>query len=359
MADTIGALAALPYYFPSPELVRSVTPLGSAGGWSGSRLWRVSAVGNALRGVPAHRGAPIFTVDSNIEPLDLCLRRWPPGHPSPQHLAQIHTIMARVARDLPAVPVPQVTLAGGTFVQLDGHLWELVTWQPGQANYRDAPSRPRLRGAMQTLARFHDLAGISNQTQPLVPPAVADRLRQWHELRGGLLARIEQSIEQPLGNPLDELAPRLFHAVKAAYFASQAGESLREAPRVPLQPAIRDVHHDHVLFSGDEVTGLVDFGAMRIDTPLADVARLVRSLAGDDAAERDFALAAYAELRPLSAADRRLIAWLDETGAILSAFNWLHWLYVERRDMGEPDPILRRLDELLLAVTKLVTESHQ
>ncbi len=352
MADNFGALAALTHYFQSPEMVRRVEPLDSAGGWSGSRLWRVSAVGNALRGVPD------IAVDPSLA-LDFCLRRWPQGHPTPQHLALIHSIMSRVARDLPAVPEPQSTLAGGTFVEHENHLWELVTWQPGKADYRDAPSRPRLRAAMQTLARFHDLAGRDNHTQPLIPPAVVDRQRQWAELRGGLLATIERSLAQPLGNPIDELAPRFFYAARAAYDASQAGALLSAPPRLPLQPAIRDIHHDHVLFTADEVTGLVDFGAMRIDTPLADVARLLRSLTGDDRDARAFALPAYAELRPLTAVDEQLIAWLDEAGTILSAFNWLNWLYVERRDMGESGPIIRRLNEIMslfLAGTKLVPE---
>ena len=59
---------------------------------------------------------------------------------------------------------------------------------------------------------------------------------------------------------------------------------------LPLSPAIRDIHHDHVLFSGDQVTGLVDFGILRIDTPLADMARLVGSLVADDEPARKFAL---------------------------------------------------------------------
>jgi Ser/Thr protein kinase RdoA (MazF antagonist) len=102
-----------------------------------------------------------------------------------------------------------------------------------------------------------------------------------------------------------------------------------------------------VLFAGDEVTGIIDFGAMRMDTPLADVARLLGSLVGDDRDNRQLAFDTYAELRPLSEADRQFVDLLDKTGLILSVFNWLRWLYVERRDMGEPAPIARRLEEIL------------
>ena len=52
--------------------------------------------------------------------------------------------------------------------------------------------------------------------------------------------------------------------------------------RVPVQPCLRDVWHDHVLFVGDAVSGIVDPAAARTDTVAADISRLVGSLVGDD-----------------------------------------------------------------------------
>jgi Ser/Thr protein kinase RdoA (MazF antagonist) len=158
---------------------------------------------------------------------------------------------------------------------------------------------------------------------------------------------IEHSVRTPLGNEIDDRAVRLWaiagHALQRRSFA----EALAAAPQLILQPAIRDVHHEHVLFTGDEVTGLIDFGALRIDTPLADVARLVGSLVGDDQEARTFAFDAYSERRPLGEMDRRLIDVLDESSVVLGAMNWLTWLYVERRDMGAVGPIVTRLDQIL------------
>lgn len=123
--------------------------------------------------------------------------------------------------------------------------------------------------------------------------------------------------------------------------------------RLPRQPAIRDIWHDHVLFTGDEVTGIVDFGALNVDTPLTDIARLVGSLVADDVDARGFAMDAYAELRPLSQEDRQLIDLLDESGQVVAAVNWPTWLYVERRDMGPIEPIIRRLDEILRRLERM------
>jgi hypothetical protein len=77
---------------------------------------------------------------------------------------------------------------------------------------------------------------------------------------------------------------------------------------------------------------------------LADIARLVGSLVGDDQESRTFAFQSYAELRPLSPTDLELIDLLDDSGLVLSGLNWLTWLYLERRDMGPLDPIVERLN---------------
>lgn len=44
--------------------------------------------------------------------------------------------------------------------------------------------------------------------------------------------------------------------------------------RVSVQLCFTDVHRDHVLYSGDEVTGLIDYGAVKLDSPAVDLARL-------------------------------------------------------------------------------------
>jgi len=189
------------------------------------------------------------------------------------------------------------------------------------------------------------------------PQTILDRQQRWKELQQSGLSAIERSLATPLGNEIDQRATRLLALAHKALESSQAIQSLAAGPELLLQPAIRDIHRDHVLFTGDEVTGLIDFGAMRIDTPLTDVARLVGSLAGDDREARQFAFDAYAAVRPLSAADRRMIGLLDESGLVLGALNWLIWLYVERRDMGPMEPIVRRLDEMLQRLESRTTNT--
>jgi homoserine kinase type II len=301
-----------------------IEPLGNAGGWSGSRLWRLKDAAGR----------------------ELCLRRWSLEHPTRDRLRLIHSVLSGMAFELPIVAFPLRTAAGGTFVEHEGHLWELTHWLPGKADFHVRPTRPRLRNAMSALAKFHELAA-RYQRQVGLAPTIDDCRRRMKTLRVKGWALIEQSILTLLGNALDDRRQRLFHLAQQAFARPQLVERLAAVSEVFVQPAIRDIHHDHLLFTGDDVTGIVDFGAMRIDTPLTDIARLIGSLVGDDFNARQFACDAYGELRPLTETDRLLIDLLDEIGLGFAALNWLIWLYVDRRDMGPIEPIARRLDAII------------
>ena len=44
---------------------------------------------------------------------------------------------------------------------------------------------------------------------------------------------------------------------------------------IRLQPALRDARPEHFLFEDDRLSGLVDFGAMGVESVAADLARLI------------------------------------------------------------------------------------
>ena len=243
---------------------------------------------------------------------------------------------------------------GDTLVEYDKQFWEVAPWMPGTADYHHNPSRQRLRAALQTLALFHNLSAVD--VSVVCPHAVIQRLDQLeacqlHNFIPYLREKLQQNIfDERLHTLSIQVLQRITPRIDSLILTITRAREIR----VPVQPAIRDIHHDHMLFVGDEVSGVIDFGAMRIDTPLTDIARLVGSLVGDDAASRAFAMNAYAEIRPLSAKDRQLIDLLDESGVVLAGLNWLTWLYVDRRDMGPIAPIIRRLDEILRRLERMI-----
>jgi Ser/Thr protein kinase RdoA (MazF antagonist) len=335
--STAEIRAVLSRFLPADASNR-VEPLLNAGGWSGSQIWRLTVRGESANAWAYGRV--------------LCLRRWPEST-ARERLLLIHYVLTQVAaRGIDFVPVPIAAPATcDTFVEHAGHFWELTPWLPGAADYRVRPTRQRLAAAMMALGRFHEAAaGLGDKgrgTEDGGTPAIVERLELVERLLAGDLSRIVHACKQGLSETLDTRAERVLASAPSKL--PPLVDPLRAAARValPLSPAIRDVHHQHVLFTGDRVTGLIDFGALRIDTPLADVARLLGSLAGDDQAARQFALGAYGSRRPLSRQDRELTDLLDRANVALSGLNWLRWLYVERRDMGPLPPIVRQLDEIV------------
>jgi Ser/Thr protein kinase RdoA (MazF antagonist) len=123
---------------------------------------------------------------------------------------------------------------------------------------------------------------------------------------------------------------------------------------VPLQPCLRDVWHDHLLFTGDEATGLVDAHACRADNVATDLARLLGSLAEDDRGTWDAGLAAYEEIRPLSPHERGLVELFDQSAVLLGGLTWLEWKCVEGRRFERPGAVVARLRTLLGRLERLV-----
>jgi Ser/Thr protein kinase RdoA (MazF antagonist) len=143
MAADLAHLEVLAAY-PDDCRASQIEPLGSAGGFSGARFWRVSAPCGVL-----------------------CLRRWPPEHPSPEQLQFIQAVLWHVVQEgFRLVPLPLSTRLHKGYVRLHGHLWELTPWMPGKADYRAHPTHQKLRAAMVALAEFH----LAAATFPLPHP---------------------------------------------------------------------------------------------------------------------------------------------------------------------------------------------
>lgn len=304
----------------------SVEFLGNYGGFSGARLWRA---------------------ETSLGPM--CLRAWPKEFRSERQLGFIHDVLSRVhAVGLSFIPAPQRTRDGATFVRHAGCFWELAPWMPGSADFHQRPTPSRLRAAMQSLARFHLAAAASHSSDPIGPCfTLKRRLRELHSFLNGSAAK-ELGRRVPDGRwpEMDERAGRLLEHVhtRRGYL-----DELLDQPLQPVtqQPVIRDIWHDHVLFDGDEVSGIIDFGAMSVDTVAVDVARLLGSLVDGDEEGWSEGLRAYGELRPLSISQRELLRALDQTGVFSGGLVWLRWHYLENRTFENRPGVLARVDHFL------------
>lgn len=313
-----------------------VEALPAAAGFSGAKLWRITAGQGAF-----------------------CLRRWPAEHPSRDRLEFIHAVLQYIARQgLEMVAVPLADQNGQSILEIGGAFWELTRWLPGEANFERLPSPHKLAAAMNTLARFHLAAATFGPTEILPSPAIADRSRQVEALRRGELQRVSAAIQESDWPTLLIQARQFLDLVPRVL--DQLANRLLEASQLtaPLQPCIRDIWRDHMLFTGSRVTGLVDFGAMRIDNVACDVARLVGSLVADEPVQRTAGLAAYENLRPLSAAERKLVDAFDQSSVVLGGLNWLRWIYVEGRTFPERQRVENRFTTLLRRLRNLAVQDR-
>ena len=305
--------------------------LGGAGGFSGACFWRIAGPDGPL-----------------------CLRQWPEDGPSASHLEFVHAVLDYASQQgFRLLPLPKRTTAGKSYVAIDGRFWELSPWLVGEADYRRAPSRVKLRNALQALARFHQATASFPSAGPNAAPSPgltqrAARLRAW---RSGGVDRLAEALRPDVWPELLDRAGRML-----ALFERWAGhiENLLDGGvglAVPMQPCIRDVWGDHILFCGDEVSGIVDFGAMEIESVTGDLARLLGSLAGSDWNEWREGLDAYETVRPLSNDERRLLNVFDLSGLLLSGMNWLDWIYLGRREFSARGEVLARLDAITARLT--------
>ena len=134
-----------------------------------------------------------------------------------------------------------------------------------------------------------------------------------------------------------------------------------------MQPCLRDIWHDHVLFSGDVVTGIIDFGAIDFDTPATDIARLLGSLASTpvplgegqgEGSERiaqtwHDGLAAYQTIRPLSSDETQAVHGLGASGTILAGCNWIRWIYTEGRQFENHEQVFARFRRICATISSV------
>lgn len=321
-----------PAHAPAEELCRRWFPAGgvaatplAAGGASGAETWLIRHAGRA------------FVLKNFV------------GAGGRRHAAWVHALMRHV-RDAGVRQVPAVMAApdGATLqADADGRLWELLERLPGAATV--APTPTQVAAAAESLARVHVAAALLPGESP----------RRDHS--PGLLHRIERardllvrpwSARDASGAPSD-LRARLARAV--AIFGAAGGTeatarlAASQSHSLALQPVLRDVWSDHVLFADGAVTGLVDWHAAGIDTPATDIARLLGSWPHEPPVGRSF-LDAYRSVRHLESEELELIPVLQSAGVVFGIDNWFRWMIEERRSFADREKVLRRIDVLLDAL---------
>jgi Ser/Thr protein kinase RdoA (MazF antagonist) len=276
------------------------------------------------------------------------LRRWPTPHPDRDRLSFIHAVQDHfVQSKIDQVPRLRRLPSGETFCNRDGAFWELSSWVPGSPTFHQHANQRKLAAAMELLAALHNSASqLSAWTRMAECPAIRLRAQMLHDYDERKLVSLAAQIDDRYPSLTDLCRKIVEHAVRLRptcqrQLQRMAGQQTR------LFPCIKDIWHDHLLFTDDEVTGIIDFGATQVDSPAGDIARLLGSLVRDETDIWRFAIDVYRSKRPLSDVELRMIPALDLANVVYSGINWIRWLYVDGRTFAAMDQIAVRLNSVL------------
>lgn len=291
----------------------------------------------------AWSGADVYAVTAGRR--DFVLKRCGSGISRPR-AEWVHALM-RHTRSIVGAAVPEVICGtDGSTLHEDatGGLWELVERMPGAAC--QSPDTAQRTAAAEILAAIHLAAATVFDHAPRldVSPGVIQRRMQ----SAALLARPWHAWPaHRLSGPLSDRL-RCAAAVMAAHDGQRALERVVgfDPGMVLVQPVLRDVWSEHVLFSGHRVTGVIDWHAAGIDSPATDIGRLTGSWPNASGHRHPF-MQAYERLRPLEPLERRLTGFLDAAGVVCGIDNWLRWTLEEQRRFADMRRVLDRIDQLV------------
>jgi len=293
-----------------------------------------------------------------------CLRHWPDRALPKKRILGLHRLLKTIHVDgVTQVAVPVASLEGSTLLDVAGQFWQLEPWMPGRADFLANPSRERLASAMNCLSRWHTAAkrfqpqpseGEWFSSQVGKSPAVSERLARIDDWHSGRLDHLRTALHRDHSSPFTELGQEIASLFTAV--SPTVADELRSLTQTEfeLQPCLRDVWHDHLLFTGNEVTGLIDPAACRTENIATDLSRLLGSLVGDDVAEWDFALECYSQHRHLSHAEHQLIGAIDRSGVLLSGMTWLDRIFLKHARLARPDAVAVRLEGIHNRLRRLV-----
>ncbi|MFN8706030.1 MAG: phosphotransferase [Planctomyces sp.] len=283
-----------------------------SGGFSGATVWRVIAS-------PGRLFALRWTPQDAALPTDRVLR--------------LHDLLTRVfQRGFEKIPVPVCLTNGLSILPADQGFWQLEPWMPGQSLIGTEVTTSQIESTVVALMEFWQRAAslVSSTAadnwcfcQMARSPSVVRRLRLVEELRDGELDELSRKILTDPDSEYREYGRALTELLRERLDGIEVRLREVEGLLFPLQPVIRDLRAPHLLFSGNDLSGLIDLTACGTDHVTVDLSRLVRSWFGTDHDRVEDFLSRFAQFHRLSLSELQLLSVLDESSVALSPVTWI------------------------------------
>jgi hypothetical protein len=293
------------------------------------------------------------------------VRRWPAGTLAADIAFSREVMATASAAGIRPVPVlvTAPTAPDEPSLGIGGHHFDAQMWLPGIPQPRSEASWPNpedridipvalapmaFSAVIAAAARLHD-ATTALAARPDIPAAPLSMLpgavRQAHGRHLAALrarARREPAIQRWLAT-----GERLMAAAEPIVVTATADLTLATSVlHLGLWPA-------HVLLEGESLTGLLGWERVAAGSPLLDIAQATLRLQGwsDEAVE--VALGAYAEARPLSPEERRLLPAVAALDAVATTGRLLEQTYAVEETARPPTALRAAIDLMLRSMTAL------
>ena len=241
-----------------------------------------------------------------------------------------------------------------TRIRTHEFVWQLDPWMPGSPSH-GPPTARQLESTLEALALFHKTAAESVQARVNSQmlrvarehsPGISRRIDIVSELSNGLLARFSKAAASEPDPEFRSCAKRVCAALE--FWLPWLTKQLTEVGNATyqLQPVIRDLWKPHVLFTEEQVTGVIDLNAMATDHVGLDVTRLFRSWFGADVERIRAAINLFCACRSLDVSERRLLTAYDASTVLLSPVTWLRRRFTNVSSAGVAQEVVQRFAEL-------------
>ncbi|KAA1257770.1 Phosphotransferase enzyme family protein [Rubripirellula obstinata] len=321
-------------------------------GWAG----RLKSVAEMPAGFS---GARVFRV--TLDSGDVFAAKQLPSGVSADRIAEVHSVwQALPGADFTELPTLMSFADGSTCRSIDSRYWEVSSWVPGDPLLADADAGQIERGAA-LIGRAHAASRrilMREQRSSSIRERYL-RLRSIGETSKTVLPTLKTAPEiaaKYSGNDPAFIATysRAVSLLNGGWPASSE-RLLRSIERMTEQtlPCIyvfRDVHREHLLFERDR-THVIDFDAMRVDSPMLDLARWIGSFDLADQSPQNSiwqsSLAAYQrETTFINVGTSDQLITLHQATSWASLANWVDWVASGRSFRPGINVICDRIDRI-------------
>lgn len=282
-------------------------------------------------------GGRPFLVRTTVDGHELRIRRWPDAT-VPERVRFVNRLQAQLSGAEPVVCATPYTSASvkEPSLQVGGAMIDVQSWLPGHpAAERSHPQldsghsmhRPaalsgeRLDALVERVAVLHERSAAlaKDRIAPTAPIAQVLRAisQSWR------LARVSLRPSAPSYPPIQRwirLGEQVLPAAEHAIIDANLHEKPSVVAHLGLWPA-------HVLVDRAQVTGLLDFSAAVVTTPLLDVSQLITRFAGWTGEHAEYVLGQYTDRHALSPDERRTLPAIAAMDMVIEAARLLRLGY--------------------------------